>query len=64
MVSTDMKLFEAASYPFTITQAEFTDLVQLAAHVGSLKDALIILRVKHVLNLAMLFPVVLGLLER
>jgi len=28
MVSADMKLIEAGSYPFAIAQAEFTDLVQ------------------------------------
>jgi len=54
IVSTDMKLYDAGGYRFAIAQAEVTDLVQLAEHLGSLKTALIALRDKRALDFAML----------
>ncbi|MDP2993776.1 MAG: DHH family phosphoesterase [Anaerolineales bacterium] len=54
IVNTDMKLYEAGGYRFAIAQAEVTDLVQLAEHLGSLKAALTVLRDKRALDFAML----------
>ena len=54
IVSTDMKLYEAGGFRFAIAQAEVTDLIQLAEHLGSLKVALTALRDKRALDFAML----------
>ncbi|MCX6034465.1 MAG: DHH family phosphoesterase [Chloroflexi bacterium] len=54
IVSTDMKLYEAGGFRFAIAQAEVTDLMQLAEHLGSLKAALTDLRDKRALDFAML----------
>ncbi len=54
IVRTDMKLYEAGGFRFAIAQAEVTDLMQLAEHLGSLKAALTALRDKRALDFAML----------
>jgi manganese-dependent inorganic pyrophosphatase len=54
IVNTDMKLYEAGGFRLAIAQAEVTDLLQLADHLGSLKAALIALRDKRALDFAML----------
>ena len=54
IVSTDLKLYEAGGFRFAIAQAEVTDLMQLADHLGSLKAALTALRDKRALDFAML----------
>ena len=54
VVSTDLKVYEADSYRFAIAQAEVTDLVQLAEHLDTLRNALKSLRDKRALDFAML----------
>jgi inorganic pyrophosphatase/exopolyphosphatase len=54
IVSTDIKPYEAGGYKLVIAQAEVTDLVQLAEHLGPLTKALNDLRDKRGLDFAML----------
>jgi manganese-dependent inorganic pyrophosphatase len=54
VVSTDIKPFEAGGFKFAVAQAEVTDIMQLAEHLGSLTSALDALRDKRGLDFAML----------
>lgn len=54
IVSTDLKVYEAGGFRFAITQAEVTDLLQLAEHLEALRVALTALRDKRGLDFAML----------
>jgi len=54
VVSTDIKSFEAGGFKFAVAQAEVTDILQLAEHLGPLTKALDELKDKHGLDFAML----------
>ena len=54
IVSTDIKPYEAGGFKFAIAQAEVTDLLQLAEHLGPITKALDELRDKRGLDFAML----------
>jgi len=54
IVNTDIKLYEAGGYKFTISQVEVTDLLQLDEHRTLLLDALEHLRERRGLDFAML----------
>jgi manganese-dependent inorganic pyrophosphatase len=54
VVSTDIKLYEAAGFKFAVAQAEVTDLVQISEHLGGLFGALNELRDKRGLDFALL----------
>jgi manganese-dependent inorganic pyrophosphatase len=54
VVSSDLKLYEAAGYKFAIAQAEVTDLLQLAEHREALLGALNALRERRGQDFAML----------
>jgi manganese-dependent inorganic pyrophosphatase len=54
IVSADLKTYEAAGIEFAISQAEVTNLVQLAEHHDRLLEALIALRDSKGLDFAML----------
>ncbi|MBK9926616.1 MAG: DHH family phosphoesterase [Anaerolineales bacterium] len=54
VVSTDIKPFEAGGFKFAVAQAEVTDIMQLAEHLGPLTSALDALRDKRGLDFAML----------
>jgi manganese-dependent inorganic pyrophosphatase len=62
IVTSDMKMYEAGGFRFAIAQVEVTDLLQLAEHLASLKEALNRLREQNALDFAMLMvtDVVLG----
>ncbi len=54
VVSTDLKVYEAGGYRFSISQAEVTDLMQLSEHLTSLRGALTALRDRRSLDFSML----------
>lgn len=54
IVSTDLKMYVAGGFRFTISQAEVTDLLQLVEHLETLRAALTALRDKRGLDFAML----------
>lgn len=54
VVSTDIKPFEAGGFKFAVAQAEVTDIMQLAEHLGPLTGALDALRDKRGLDFALL----------
>lgn len=54
IVSGDMKLYEGGNYRFAVSQAEVTDLQQLAKHLEGLQIALEDLRSKKAVDFAML----------
>jgi len=54
IVSTDLKIYEAGGFQFTIAQVEVTDLRQLDEHLDSLRKALDDLRARRGLDFAML----------
>lgn len=54
VVSTDIKPFESGGFKFAVAQAEVTDIMQLAEHLGPLTGALDALRDKRGLDFAML----------
>ena len=54
IVSTDIKPYEAGGFKFAIAQAEVTDLLQLAEHLGPITKALDELRDKRGLDFAMI----------
>ncbi len=54
IVSTDMKLYEAGGYHFSIAQAEVTKFVEAAETINALRDALNFQRDKNGLDFSML----------
>lgn len=54
IVSSDMKVYEAGGYRFSISQAEVTDLLQMDEHIANLREALHQLQEQNALDFALL----------
>jgi manganese-dependent inorganic pyrophosphatase len=54
IVGSDMKVYEAGGYRFSISQAEVTDLLQMDEHIASLREALQRLQEQNALDFALL----------